>query len=89
MQAGLDQRWSPEQIANTLTLDHPDRPRMRICGRSIYREIYARDSVVGQQRPVLRLRRLHGQRRRERFVAPMVMIKHRPVEVGARVIPGR
>ncbi len=92
VQVGLDQRWSPEQIANTLQLEHAGRPDMRICAESIYREIYATDSVVVQQRPVLRTGRVHRQRRRgqrrERFVVPMVMITHRPDEVDARVVPG-
>jgi len=92
VQAGFDQRWSPEQIANTLTVDHPDQPQMRLCPESIYREIYAPDSVVDRKRPVLRTGRLHRQRRRgqrrERFCAPMVMISERPAEVDARVTPG-
>jgi len=31
VQAGLDQRWSPEQICHALVVDHPDDREMRVC----------------------------------------------------------
>lgn len=93
VQVRLDQRWSPEQIANRLRDEFLDQPDMQIAAESIYQEIYATDSVLRQQRPVLRTRRLHRRRRRrdqprERFVVPMVMITKRPVEVANRETPG-
>jgi transposase, IS30 family len=93
VQHHLDRRWSPEQIANTLREDFPGRPDMQITAESIYQEIYAPDSMLRRERPVLRTRRLHRRRRsrghrQDRFVVPMVMIRERPAEVADRTVAG-
>lgn len=38
---GLEQYWSPEQIAGRIRLDHPHSPQMRICFKTIYRWLNA------------------------------------------------
>jgi len=93
VQQGLEQRWSPEQIANTLRQECPDRAELHITAESIYQEIYATDSVLRRERPVLRTRRMHrrrrsGDHRRNRFTVPMVMITERPPEVADRAVAG-
>ena len=50
VQGWLDQRWSPEQIANTLRLEHPDRLDWHLVHESIYQAIYAKDSTLGRDR---------------------------------------
>ena len=62
---GLQRRWSPEQIAGRIRLDHPDDLRMRIAPETVYRWIY-RDAAVGGDlyRQLRRARRKrHHQRR--------------------------
>nr|WP_308432330.1 hypothetical protein [Streptomyces calvus] len=41
VQARLDEKWSPEQIANILRLEFPDRPEMYASHETIYRALYA------------------------------------------------
>lgn len=36
-----EDRWSPEQIAGRLSLDHP---KLHVCHETIYRSIYAREN---------------------------------------------
>jgi len=40
VQARLEQRWSPEQIARTLPLTFPDRPEMRVAPETVYQALY-------------------------------------------------
>jgi len=37
---GLGKKWSPEQIANRLKIDHPDEPEMRVSHQTIYETLY-------------------------------------------------
>ncbi|MFB7733595.1 transposase [Streptomyces sp. NPDC056112] len=88
VQAKLDQEWSPEQIAAHLRCrrpDHPERER-HLCHESIYRALY-QGAKSGLSRTLTRKLRtgrpLRKQRRRPdqrmpRFVAPAVLIDHRP-----------
>lgn len=41
IQERLHQRWSPEQIANVLRREFPDRPEMHVTHETIYRALYA------------------------------------------------
>ncbi len=83
VQAGLDQRWSPEQIERTLRLQHDGQPDMHVTAESIYQEIYSTGSVLRRDRPALRSGRVHRQRRRpqrrERFIAPACSPESRPI----------
>jgi len=90
VQERLDKRWSPEQISNSLRVDHPDRGDLRLAPESIYQAIYGPASVLKRSsRVVLRTGRLDRKRRRgghrvNRFVAPMTSIKDRPDDVETR-----
>jgi IS30 family transposase len=94
VQDRLDKRWSPEQISNSLRVERPDRPDLRLAPESIYQAIYEPSSVLRTSpRVALRTGRLNRQRRRHgerrsRFVVPMTPIKERPPQVEDRVEGG-
>jgi len=87
----LKQRWSPEQIAGRLRLDHPDDPAAWVSHETIYRWVY-RQTLHGQTLyQSLRRSRRHrrcripGERRGQRGVIPgRVGIEQRPEIVNAR-----
>jgi IS30 family transposase len=96
VQAMLDDRCSPEQIARRLRRDHPDRPELHVTHETIYQALYVQGR--GQLRRVLagalrtgraaRKPRRQPDQRRARFTAPMVMISERPAEACDRAYPG-
>jgi transposase, IS30 family len=96
VQAGLDQRWSPEQICHALRIDHPDEAEMRVCPETIYQALYlqARGGLRREVATALRTGRTRRKPRRDpaartpRFVDPMVMISERPAEIEDRAVPG-
>ena len=57
VRAGLDMRWSPEQIAGRLRLEYPGDDSMNACHETIYQAIYVQDK--GE----LRLQLKHAMRR--------------------------
>ena len=86
----LDRRWSPEQIAASLT---NAAPTTVISTEAIYQALYSADTPLvreGRLRTgrTRRLQRRHGERRRSRFVVPMVSISRRPVSVLDRLVGG-
>ncbi|WP_420829291.1 IS30 family transposase [Bifidobacterium callimiconis] len=95
IRAGLEARWSPEQIAGRLRADFPDNDGMHVCTETIYQAIYvqARGELRRDVARALRTGRAArrpraGDARRPRFREPMVMISERPPEVGDRAVPG-
>ena len=96
VQAGLDQRWSPEQICHALVLDHPEDAEMRVSPETIYQAIYvqARGGLRRELAAALRTGRTRRKPHRDpaartpRFVDPMVMISERPAEIEDRAVPG-
>jgi IS30 family transposase len=96
VQAGLDQRWSPEQICHALVVDHPDDREMRVCPETIYQALYlqARGGLRREIAAALRTGRTRRTPRRDpaartpRFTDPMIMISDRPAEVEDRAVPG-
>jgi len=92
VQKRLDERWSPEQIAATLRLEHPDRADWHLATESIYQAMYCRDSVLTRRLRTGRARRRphrRGDARRPRGLpAPMLMVDERPAHVQERVEPG-
>jgi len=101
VQAGLDQRWSPEQICHALRVDHPEDREMRVCPETIYQALYVQALYVqargGLHREVAAALRTGRTRRKPhrdpaartpRFIDPMIMISDRPAEVADRAVPG-
>lgn len=95
VEAGLDARRSPEQIAGRLVLDFPDDPEMRVSPETIYQSLYihARGGLKQELTRHLRTGRVmrhphrKGGERRGR-IPGMVMIADRPVEADDRAVPG-
>jgi len=87
--------YSPEQIAGTLALVHPDTPSLRVSHETIYTAIYAmprgelRKEVIGWLRfgHSKRRPRARGKDRRGQ-IPEMVSIHDRPPEIEERLIPG-
>jgi transposase, IS30 family len=96
VQAGLDRRWSPEQISHALREDHPDDGQMRVSTETIYQALYlqARGGLRREVASALRTGRTRRKPHRDpaartpRFVDPMVMISDRPPEIADRAVPG-
>jgi transposase, IS30 family len=91
----LTDRFSPEQIAGLLRLEHPDNPEMQVSYETIYQAFYVQGrgslraeltAALRTGRAVRRPRRPSGPRS-NRF-QEMVMISDRPPEVEDRAVPG-
>jgi transposase, IS30 family len=96
VQAGLEQRWSPEQIAARLDEEFPDEPEMRVSHEAIYQALYVQGRG-GLRRELtrclrtgraLRKPRRRGDRRKTQRIPGMVMISDRPAEAADRAVPG-
>jgi IS30 family transposase len=92
VQAKMNLEWSPEQIAAWLRTEFPDRPRWHVVHETIYQALYdgAKSGLSRQLtkklrtgRP-LRKRRRRAHERTPRFIAPAVLIDHRPCAADER-----
>ena len=92
VQALLEVEWSPAQVAAHLRLTYPTRSTWHVCHETIYQALYHRGrGGLSRQltrrlrtgRPLRKARRSPGQRR-IRFVAPALLIDHRPAVVDDR-----
>jgi IS30 family transposase len=95
VQAKLEDRLSPEQIAAQLRLEHPNQPEMWVSHETIYQSIYVqgRGALRRELARCLRTgRALRKPRRRtnERRgrIANMINISERPPEAQDRAVPG-
>jgi transposase, IS30 family len=96
IQAGLDQRWSPEQIVRRLRREHPDQPELHVVHETIYQALYVqargglRREIAAALRTgrAMRRPRRQAQQRSPRMATRMVMISERPAEVADRAVPG-
>ncbi len=95
VQAELDLKRSPEQIAGRLRREFPDRPEMHVSPETIYQAIYLlpRGGLKREIEQCLRTgrtlrhpRRQSGMRRGR--IPNMVNITERPAEVADRAVPG-
>jgi IS30 family transposase len=96
VQARLEQRWSPQQIAARLAEDFGDDEQMRISHETIYRALYVqgRGSLRRELATCLRTGRATRRPRRRVGVGKgdklknMIMISQRPAEAADRAVPG-
>ena len=99
VEQGLQQRWSPQEIAYRLPQDHPDDPLMRVSAETIYQSLFvqARGSLKRELTTCLRTQRRRRQPRahqranaesgRGRLVGT-ISISERPAEAEDRAVPG-
>jgi transposase, IS30 family len=95
VQALLDTRCSPEQVAGRLTVLFPDDKTMRISPETIYQSVYVypRGELTRELKAHLRSKRTSRRPRGQRVnkhsrISGAVSIHDRPEEVESRLIPG-
>jgi IS30 family transposase len=94
VQAGLERRWSPQQISARLRREYPDDELMRISHETIYRSLYvqARGELRRQLAANLRSgrssRRARGRVETRGRIVGMVPIAQRPPDADDRRVPG-
>jgi IS30 family transposase len=96
VEADLEERYSPEQIAGRLRREFPDDPEMQVHHETIYRELFVqgRGALRKELHACLRsgrarrVTRRSGREDRRGRIPEMVMIAERPEEVDERVVPG-
>jgi IS30 family transposase len=97
--AGLEQRWSPQEIAARLPREHPGDPVMRVCAETIYQSLFvqARGSLKRELTTHLRTQRRRRQPRVHQRVidrsgrgqlVDTIPISQRPAEAEDRAVPG-
>jgi IS30 family transposase len=95
VEAKLELKWSPLQIAKWLPGEYPNDPEMRVSHETIYMALYVQGrgalrkelhhalrSGRAVRRPKKRLPNARGQ------IPNMVLISERPAEVEDRAVPG-
>ena len=98
VQAGLETKWSPEEIAARLKREFPDEPAMQASHETIYRALFVqgRGALRRELAACLRTgrairrprRRVDGRSDPDRRIPDKVMIIDRPAEVADRAVPG-
>ena len=97
IQAMLDDKLSPEQVAARLRRDHPDDPEMHVSHETIYQALYVQGrgelrreltAALRTGRAVRRPRNRPHPTRRSGLPKPLVMISERPAEAEDRAVPG-
>lgn len=93
--AHLQHGLSPEQVACTLRLEHPDAPHLQASHQSIYSAIYAYPRGSLRRELVALLRQAHSTRKprtrgqdRRGQLQDMLSIHVRPPEANERLLPG-
>ena len=91
----LTERFSPEQVAGRLRLEHPEDVEMQVSHETIYQALYVqgRDSLRLEVATALRSGRVRRRPRKPDGpkagqLKGMVMISDRPAEIEDRAVPG-
>jgi IS30 family transposase len=95
VEQGLEQCWSPQQIAGRLRMEHPHDPHWWVSHETIYRSLFLqgrgglRHELLAALRSGRTRRRPRGRHANGRGkLTDMVMISERPAEVDDRAVPG-
>ena len=96
VEAKLAERWSPQQIAGWLKVQHPDDAEMQVSHESIYRSLFVqtrgslRKELTTQLRTKRAIRRPRGAKIPDgRGLRPGTLnISQRPAEAADRAVPG-
>lgn len=90
----LHYRWSPQQIAAILKLQHPNQPEMHVSPETIYRSLFIQ-SRGELRRELTRYLRTHRARRYPQArpetggsLGAILTISERPASVEDRAVPG-
>jgi IS30 family transposase len=92
--AGLQERWSPEQIAKRLKKEHPDEPAMHVSHETIYKSLFIqgrgalRNELTKHLRSQRTQRKPRGKEEARGRITDRVLISQRPAEVEDRAVPG-
>ena len=98
VQADLERKYSPRQIAMRLAMEFPEEPAMRPSHEAIYQALYiqGRGLLRRELTACLRTgrairrprRRVDGRSDPDRRIPGKIMISERPAEVADRAVPG-
>jgi transposase, IS30 family len=93
VEAGLGQRWSPQQISAKLRVDFVDDQEMRISPETIYLSLFLQSRGELRRQLTVALRTGRKSRKRQgrvdhRGIQEMVNISERPAEIEDRAVPG-
>ena len=96
VEAKLEARWSPAQIAGWLSVEYPDDPEMRVSHETIYLSLFVQTRGALRKELTRYLRHRHSSRRPggkplrngQSHIPAMVNIRERPAEVNDRAVPG-
>jgi IS30 family transposase len=91
----LTERFSPEQVAGRLRLEHPENREMQVSHETIYQALYVQGRRSLRLEVATALRSGRARRRPQKPDSPkagrlpgMVMISDRPAEIEDRAVPG-
>ncbi|NIH66033.1 IS30 family transposase [Modestobacter marinus] len=98
VQADLERKYSPRQIAMRLAIEFPDEPAMRPSHEAIYQALYVQGrgllrrelaACLRTGRAIRRpRRRIDGRSDPNRRIPGKIMISERPAEAADRAVPG-
>jgi len=96
VQAKLELRWSPQQIAGWLSVEFPDDAEMRVSHETIYLSLFVQSRGALRKELTRYLRMRHSARRPggkparngQSHIPAMVNIRERPAEAEDRAVPG-
>jgi len=96
VEAGLERRWSPEQIAGWLRSSFPDRPELWVSHETIYQTLYVQARGALRKELAAYLRRGQAKRRPRGHsnyngqgqLRGVLNISERPAEAKDRAVPG-
>jgi transposase, IS30 family len=94
VEAGLERRWSPQQISARLEREYPDDLELRISHETIYRSLYVqsrgelRRQLTRNLRTGRACRREQGRGQRRGRIVDGIPISERPPEIEDRAVPG-
>jgi IS30 family transposase len=95
VEAGLAQKWSPQQIQARLVEEFPDDEEMRVSHETIYQSLFVQSRGALRKELTACLRSGRTRRRplsraveRRGRIPDMVMISERPAEADDRAVPG-
>jgi IS30 family transposase len=94
---GLERRWSPQQIAKRLEVEHPNDHSMHVSHETIYRSLFVQSRGVLRKELTHHLRSCRSLRRARKAsnkgqgrgqIVDAISISERPAQAEDRAVPG-